>query len=80
MAGALRDEGRARPSSVPSALQPRSQSDRAGVRQAQAFPEERPAAKSGRSLEERRLHPGKFTPEECSNDLANSGYQVGQTK
>ena len=21
----------------------------------------------------------KFTPEECSNDLANSGYQVGQT-
>ena len=22
----------------------------------------------------------KFTPEECSNDLANSGYQVGQTK
>ena len=22
----------------------------------------------------------KFTPEECSNDLANSGYKVGQTK
>ena len=22
----------------------------------------------------------KFTPEECSNDLANSGHQVGQTK
>ena len=69
------------PSSFPSALQPRSQPDQAGVRQGQALPEEGLAAKSGRPLEDRRLHPEKVhTRRMLERDLTNSGYQVGQTK
>ena len=50
------DPGRGRPSSVPSALQPRPHSDQAGVRQAQALPEEGPAAMPRNAPAKRRRH------------------------
>ena len=55
--GARGDPRRRRPPAVPSALQSRSQPDRAGVRQTQALPAQGPAANSGRSLEKHRLNP-----------------------
>ena len=68
------------PPAVPSALQPRSQPGRTGVRQAQALPARGLAANPRRSLKKRRLHSEKLGPEECANYLENSGYAVAQTK
>ena len=70
------DRGRRRAAALPAALQPRLQSDRERLRQAQG-----PAAQS------RRAQPpgpvgaigaalGAFTPQECANYFAAAGYDT----
>ena len=77
--GARRDPGRGRPSSVPSALQPDPDPIeqafaklRRFLRKDQPRSRDDPWKNVGSILE-------KFTPQECSNDLANSAYAAGQT-
>jgi transposase len=62
------------PSAVPAALQPRSQPDRAGVRQAEALLRKAAPRTFDALINAIASALEAFTPDECANYLANSGY------
>jgi hypothetical protein len=65
---------RRRAPTIPAALQPRSQSDRDGIRQTQRTVAASPSQNRRRPLGSHRTHPEPLTPEECANYVRHCGY------
>lgn len=72
--GVRRASARRREALLPAALQPRSQPDRTGLRQAQDPPAEGRGALAHLHLAADRQAPRPLPPDECSRYLRNAGY------